>query len=79
MIHIINKAFPITIPLEPKHCILSMLDAVIPDMHVREAASRVLFQDLGLILLHWTYPALPTMWMWLEQMGVTLHYIKMIY
>lgn len=74
----INKAFHINVPVDPKLCILGILD-MIQDVSAREAAARALFQAHKLILVHWIFQTIPTLQMLVDQIGITLHYEKLIY
>lgn len=75
----INSTFQIATPLDSKPCLLGILDEVIPDVQVREAVSRALFQARKLLLHHWISQSPPTIEIWLANMGITLQYEHLIY
>lgn len=75
----LNIAFQVSFPLDPRQCILSILDVMIPDVYVREAATRTLFQARRLILLQCISSLSPTSQLWLEQIGSMLRIEKMTY
>lgn len=79
MVRTINSTFQLDISLDPKPCILAILEDVTSDVNIGEAVSRGLFQARKLILQHWTTQSLLTPEMWLTNMGVTLRYERLIY
>lgn len=75
----INKVFQVTVPADPKNCILGILDEFIIEDHSKLAIARALFQTHLLILRHWKTVEPPTLKERIPQMGNTLWLEKYIY
>lgn len=78
MVSTINRAFQRNVLVDPKPCVLGLLDDVVQDVYMREATTRALFQACKLILAHWISKTIPTVQMWVDQMDITLRYGKLI-
>lgn len=72
----INRVFQINIPLDPKLCILCILDDLPVEDDPKQAITRALFQARKLILRGWKVTEPPTLKEWVTQMGATLRLEK---
>lgn len=75
----LNRVFQTTIPLDPIHCILGVLEDTVPEEMTRIAITRALFQARKLILLGWKSTSPPSVRSWITHMGNTLIMEKHIY
>lgn len=75
----INWAFQFDVPLDPKQCILGILEDHITEENPKQAITRALFQTRKLIFRHWKATEPPTLNEWVTQMGVTLRLEKYIF
>lgn len=75
----INRAFQVGVPLDPKQCILGILDEHITEENPKQAITRALFGARKLILSHWKATEPPTLKEWVTQMRVTLRLEKYIF
>lgn len=79
VINTINRVFQIVIPLDPKPCLLGIVDDLLTEDILRQAIRRALFQARLLILRHWRSTCPPTVQEWITQMGATIRMEKIIY
>lgn len=56
----LNSALSTEIPFDPMPCLLGILEEVVQDNYLKEAANRAMFQARRLILLHWISQTAPT-------------------
>lgn len=75
----LGAVFRVSIPLDPRHCILNLLDELEWDSHVREALTRALFVACKLIMMHWRSEAPPSFKGWITALGNILKMEKIIY
>lgn len=75
----INKAFQVTVPMDPKPCVLGILDDLQIEDNSEKAIARALFQARQLILRHWKGSDTPTLQEWTTQMADTLPLEKYIF
>lgn len=75
----VNSVFKVTLPLEPRACLLGVLEEYEWEMYTREAIQRVLFQARKLIMVHWKSENPPTVREWIHNIGELLHMEKIIY
>lgn len=79
VISILNAVFQVSIPTDPKLCVLGVLDSLQLQKFSKEAIAIALFQACRVILTHWKSDTLPTCKEWIVYMGDTLHLEKFIY
>lgn len=79
VVDMLNTVFKVTILLDPKCCILNILEGVVEEEHLRLALGRALFHALRLILLMWKSPDPPTQKSWVSSIGNSLLLESYIY
>lgn len=77
VVNTINKVFQVSIPTDPKPCLLGILDELLIKEHSKQASARALFQ--AQIIRHWKATDSPTLKVWIAQMEDTLRLEKYIY
>ena len=75
----LNTVFQVLIPLDPKQCLLNLLDELEWEPLTREAITRALFMARKLIMRHWISEEPPTVREWITALGSTLRMEKVIY
>lgn len=75
----INMVFQVQIPLDPKPCLLGIIDDLLTGDILKQAVNRTLFQARMLILRHWKSEDPPTKQEWITQMGNTIRLEKIIF
>lgn len=79
VVNTINRVFHVGIPIDPRPCLLGILDdPSIEDIH-KQAIGRVLFQARRLIFRHWKATECTTLREWMNQIGDTLRLEKYIF
>lgn len=79
MSNAINSVFQTSIPLDPKPCLLGILDDFQLPVLAREAVAIAVFQARRVILRHWKSTKSPSHKEWVQCMGETLRLEKYIY
>ena len=71
--------FGISIPVDPRVCLLGVTEEYVEEMYTREAVQRALFQARKLIMVHWKSETPPTLREWTDKMGEMMRMEKLIY
>lgn len=79
VVHRINSVCQVTLPIDPKACLLDIVDEYAWEVCTREAVLRVLFQAHKLIMVHWKSETPHTVRGWVKNIGELLRLEKFIY
>lgn len=75
----INTVFKISLPMDPRFCILNDLEAVVPDKQHIIAVTRCLFHAGKLVVQRWMASTTPTLDLWVTAMNHVLKLEKYTY
>ena len=79
VVTLLNRVYLTNIPVDPKPCLLGIIDDMSLDDNSRQAILRALFQARRLILRHWKAVDPPTLKEWITQMGDTIRMERYVY
>ncbi|XP_040184732.1 uncharacterized protein LOC120917483 [Rana temporaria] len=65
----VNSVFGVSMPVDPRVCLLGVLEEHVEEVYTREAVQRALFQARKLIMIHWKSETPPTLREWIDRMG----------
>lgn len=75
----INRVFQISMPTDPKHCLLNILEIFEWEESTRTAVTRTLLLARKMIMLHWISEDPPTVKEWISAVGNMIRMEKMVY
>lgn len=79
VVNTVNSIFKVSLPLNPRACLLGVLKEYDWEVHTREAIHRVLFQARKLIMVHWKSEDPPSIRERIHNIGEVLRMEKLIY
>lgn len=74
----VNSVFKVSLPQDPRACLLGALEEYEWEVHTREAMHRVLFLARKLIMTHWKFEDALTIKEWIVNIGTMLRMEKLI-
>lgn len=75
----VNKVFKISLPMDPRFCILNDIETVVQDKHCVTAVTRCLFAARKLVAQRWMASTAPTLVLWIAAVNRVLKLEKYTY